>query len=56
MAINHNLDEKQMIRLGRTLRRISRVTKDLMRDFDIREEDIRIPRKKKKPAANKAAQ
>lgn len=45
------LDERQILRLGRTLRRISRTTSDLMRDLDIREDDIRIPRKKRKPKA-----
>ena len=45
------LDERQILRLGRTLRRISRTTGDLLRDLDIKEDDIRIPRKKRKPKA-----
>lgn len=46
-------DEEQVMRLGRSLRRISRSTKDLMRFLDIDEEDVRIPRKKRRPARTK---
>lgn len=42
-------DEAQVLRLGRTLRRISRTTKDLMRVLDIHEDEVRIHRKKRKP-------
>lgn len=50
--MNRNYNERQVLRLGRALRRISRTTKDLLRDLNIAEDEIRIPRKKKKPAGS----
>lgn len=48
-------DEQTIIRLGRSLRRFSRTSRDLMRTLGIEEEDVKIPRKKRKPAPAKVA-
>jgi hypothetical protein len=37
----------EMMRLGRSLRRISRTSRDLMRVLDISEDAVRLSRKKK---------
>jgi hypothetical protein len=40
----------EMMRLGRSLRRISRTSRDLMRVLEISEDAVRFSRKKKKTA------
>ena len=47
--------EATIMRLGRTLRRFSRTSRELMKILDIKEDAVRIPRKKKRPATSRVA-